>query len=119
MIRKIPAAMLLCAMAISAVIIIIAVSAAADRKKAANAKAADMEPEVKAEATLTVLTEIGYYLKEFNGELAVFRGLSDTPYKRLGVGLDHMTDEDRILLKEGLYAENEKKLKMLIEDYTS
>ena len=62
---------------------------------------------------------IGYYLKEYNGELAVFRGNSDTPFKMLGVSINVMTDYDKKLLSDGIFAEDEIKLATLIEDYTS
>ena len=114
--NKISASILLCAMTVSAVIIIITVSAVSDRKRAEAVKASDLPAITKIVETAS---EVGYYLREYNGELAVFRGHSDTPFKRLGVGLEYMTDEDKLILKEGIYAENERKLKMLIEDYTS
>lgn len=63
--------------------------------------------------------EIGFTLKEYNGELAVFRGSSDTPYKRLGISTAVMTDYDRSQLKAGIFVQTENELNSLVEDYTS
>ncbi len=73
------------------------------------------------ETTIVIETQpaVGYILKEYNGELAVFRGDSDTPYKLLGVPVSIMSDYDRKLLEAGIFTESQSELNRLIEDYTS
>lgn len=73
------------------------------------------------ETTRIVETQptVGYILKEYNGELAVFRGDSDTPYRLLGVPVSVMSDYDKKILKAGIFTETQEELNRLIEDYTS
>jgi hypothetical protein len=111
--RRISLAVLLAGMALSAVIIIITVSNSIKNQK--------IRAEQMAESSVTETqpATVGYYLKEYNGEIAVFRGDSDMPFRKLGVSMNVMTDYDKELLAKGIFAEDEKKLKVLIEDYTS
>lgn len=114
MTRKHIVYMILAAAFISAVVILTAgtISVKEQRRYYAQELAAT-EPS---EETVPV---IGYYLKAYNGELAVFRGESETPYRRLDANLSLMSDHDREELEIGIYAEDEAILKRLIEDYTS
>ena len=106
-------AVLLAGMTVSAIIIIITISNSINNQR--------IRAEQMAESAITETqpVAIGYYLKEYNGELAVFRGNSDTPFKMLGVSINVMTDYDKKLLSDGIFAEDEIKLATLIEDYTS
>lgn len=113
MARKSALTVLLIAMAISAVIVIMTVSSSVKRQRIqAESMAAHTETETKP-------TEIGYYLKAYQGEIAVFRGESQTPFRKLGVSMSFMSDQDKILLTDGIFVQTEKELNSLIEDYTS
>ncbi|MGN1481902.1 hypothetical protein [Porcipelethomonas sp.] len=112
--KRVTIATLLSGMAISMLIIIITVANTVKGQKNRAEKLAQ-----ESFITETQPAAIGYYLKEYNGELAVFRGESETPFKKLGVSVNVMSDYDRELLAEGIYAEDEKTLNILIEDYTS
>ena len=111
--RRVTLAVLLAGMTVSAIIIIITISNSINNQR--------IRAEQMAESAITETQHvaIGYYLKEYNGELAVFRGNSDTPFKMLGVSINVMTDYDKKLLSDGIFAEDEIKLATLIEDYTS
>lgn len=111
--RRVTLSVLLAGMAVSAVIIIVTVSNSVRSRRIRAEQMAEMT------VTETQPAVIGYYLKEYNGELAVFRGDSSTPFKVLGVSINVMSDYDKKLLSEGIYAENESALNTLIEDFTS
>ena len=113
MTRKISLIMILTGMAISAIIVIVTVSSSINRQR--------IRAEQLAEQTTTQTTpvEIGYCLKEYEGELAVFRGDSETPFQKLGVSMELMSDYDRVLLHDGIFVQTKKELNALIEDYTS
>lgn len=113
MTKKVSLTILLSSMLISAVIIIISVSTSIEKRKI---KAQEKLTQV---VTQTAPAEIGYYLKEYQGDIAVFRGSSSTPFKIIDVNLDLMDDYDKILLHDGIFVQNQKELNALIEDYTS
>lgn len=111
--RRLSITVILIGMAVSAVIIVATVSSSINRQRIKAHQLA------KQTTTQTTPLEIGYYLKEFEGELAVFRGSSNTPFRRLGVSVELMSDYDRILLHDGIFVQTQKELNALIEDYTS
>ena len=76
-------------------------------------------PTAVSQNVLPTETQITYCLREFDGGLAVFRGDSPDPYKKIEVNLSLMTDEDKELLRKGITAQSEKELKKVIEDFTS
>lgn len=61
----------------------------------------------------------GFYLREFDGRLAVFESQSDTPLHVFNVSISTMSDYDRSALREGIYAQDLIVLRGLVEDYTS
>lgn len=61
----------------------------------------------------------GFYLREYNGHLAVFLPGSEEPEMELNVFFQALPDYDKILLREGIYAKDYSALSALIEDYTS
>ena len=112
--RKITIATILSGMAISMLIIIITVAYSVKGQRVRAEKLA-----LESSITETQPLQIGYYLKEYNGELAVFRGESETPYRKLGISTNVMSDYDRQQLAAGIFVQSEKELNSLIEDYTS
>ena len=121
--KKVIAAVLLTGMFLSLIIFLLTVAYVMKRQKISAEKAADQlyTPQVTgvSETVAPAETVISYCLREYEGELAVFRGDSTEPYKKLGVSLSLMTDEDRELLREGITVMSEKELKRVIEDFTS
>lgn len=111
--RKLSIFVLIAGMAASAIIIIFTVSVSANNRKTHNQQLADFP------VTETEPLQIGYFLKEYEGEIAVFRGDSKTPFRKLGIYTNVMTDEDKEMLSTGIFAQNEQELSRLIEDYTS
>ena len=111
--RKFSIMVLLAGMAVSAVIVVATVSSSVRRQRI---KAYE---QAKQTTTQTTPVEVGYFLREYEGELAVFRGESQTPFRKLGVGLDLMSDYDNVLLHDGIFVQTQKELNALIEDYTS
>ncbi len=103
------------ALALSAIIIIVSMAYSA---KGQRAEAHKRELE-SSNIIIETQEAIGFTLKEFDGELAVFRGESETPYKLLGVSVSLMSEFDRDQLQNGIYVKTEKELKTLIEDFTS
>ncbi|MCM1226728.1 MAG: hypothetical protein NC320_04795 [Clostridium sp.] len=104
---------IIAAMALSTAIIIVSMAYSLKNRRAEAYKQnlESMQTETQ--------PEIGYTLREYEGEIAVFRGESETPYRRLGVYTSVMSDQDRELLKSGIFVKTESELKRLIEDYTS
>ena len=120
--KKVIAAVLLSGMFLSLIILLLTIAYAVKRQQISAERAAgDLVSQVDApqETVLPTVTVISYSLKEYQGELAVFRGDSPDPYQKLSVPLNLMTDEDRALLREGITVYSEKELKSLIEDFTS
>ena len=121
--KKAIVTVLLSGMFLSLIILLLTVAYAVKRQKISAENAADqLSPQSVTAAAETVLpteTVISYCLREFEGELAVFRGDDPAPYRKLEVNLNLMTDEDRELLKNGITVDSEKELKRVIEDFTS
>ncbi|MDR3345217.1 MAG: hypothetical protein LBT21_06490 [Oscillospiraceae bacterium] len=63
--------------------------------------------------------EIRYTLREYSGELAVFRDDEATPWALYEVPVDTLPDGDREQLKAGISVIGEEKLRHILEDYTS
>lgn len=101
------------AMAVSAVIVIVSL-AYSMKEQRAQAYRKNIESSVS-----ETQAEIGFILKLHDGELAVFRGNSETPYKLLGVSSSVMSDYDREQLENGIFVQTQTELNRLIEDYTS
>lgn len=65
------------------------------------------------------LESVGYVLREYENNLAIFRGESENPYKIINVNLNLLSDYDREKLREGIEADSESEINRLIEDLTS
>lgn len=78
------------------------------------------KPEAQAETETTVTqTEVSFILRIWNGNLGLFRGDSETPYREIDMPLYLLTEHDRKLLEEGITAQTEDELRSLVEDITS
>ncbi len=65
------------------------------------------------------LESVGYVLREYNGNLGIFRGESESPYKIVTVNLNLLSDFDREALRIGIEMDSESEINRLIEDLTS
>ncbi len=61
----------------------------------------------------------GYYLREYDGRLAVFQSGNEEPLHVFNVSIATMSEYDQTELREGIFAESLNDLRSLVEDYTS
>ena len=102
--------LILCAMlAVTAV----ALLARPSEESQADAKASNEQLNAQGEQPT------GYYLRDYDGRLAVFRAGSDTPYALFDCYTHQLPSYDQSALKAGVYAESYEQLVALIEDYIS
>lgn len=64
-------------------------------------------------------TAEGYYVRDFNGNIAVFVSGSDKPFKVTSTRTSTLPKPDIIKLKNGIYAQNKQELERILEDYCS
>ena len=60
---------------------------------------------------------LGYYAREYRDKIGIFY-VDGSLYQVLDTYVKTLPEADRSLLKEGIYLEDEKALRGLIEDYT-
>lgn len=60
-----------------------------------------------------------YWLREYEGRLAVFRDGTDTPVQIIDLDVRTLPPYDQGLLQSGIAADSEQELSRLLEDYTS
>lgn len=60
-----------------------------------------------------------YFLKDYNGKIAIFKGNSEIPYEIYNVFTSSLPETDVLKIKNGIEANNENELKELISDYLS
>ena len=63
--------------------------------------------------------QTGYYLREFEGRIAVFEGDEFEPDYVLDVYLQYLPEYDREQLSQGIYVDTYEQLLTLMEDYSS
>lgn len=102
------AALVLTAMTISAVIILGTAAKSVERTKSDAAARA---------FTMSQREPIGFIMREFEGNLALFRENSSKPYKILDMPLYLLSDADRTALKDGIFLETEAQLDRILEDW--
>lgn len=79
-----------------------------------------VESPVKKECKLeTKETKQNYKLKEYEGNIAVFKEGSNFPIKTTSISVKELPQADRDMLKEGINASSEEELSALLEDYGS
>lgn len=62
---------------------------------------------------------VTYIVKDYNGKIAVFENGSDTPFRITDTYTKNLPQEDKMLLSEGIYIDNDKDLALLLADYCS
>ena len=118
--KKAIVTVLLSGMFLSLIILLLTIAYVVKHQRINAENAADLPPKAQiSETAVPTETVISYCLREFEGGLAVFRGDSPEPYKKLDTNLNLMTEEDRQLLKSGITVDSEKELRRVIEDFTS
>ena len=65
------------------------------------------------------LTEKGYYIKDWNGRVAILREGEETPEMIFDIYTRLLPEYDQEQLKEGLYVQSYEELTGMIEDYIS
>ena len=63
-------------------------------------------------------SSVPYVLREYNGNIAYFRGDSSEPYFRTDFAVANLNEYDRKLVREGIMVESESELRRLSEDLT-
>lgn len=69
------------------------------------------------EADTVQASNFAYYLKEVDGKIGAFRTGESTPFYTLTVPPEILPETDRAELKEGIYIEDETRLRQIIEDF--
>ncbi len=60
----------------------------------------------------------GYTLKEYNGKIAVFTDNADEPESIIDTDINIFSDNDKVLLKNGITVYSVEELYRLIEDFS-
>jgi hypothetical protein len=74
---------------------------------------------VPAQKSQKPLQEIRYTLREYNGELALFREDEPVPCALYDVPVDLLPEVDRVQLRSGISVSGDDELRRMLEDYTS
>ncbi len=95
---------------------VIVVGTRTEIKQREKTKAETITPTEEAVETTT---ETGYILKIAEGQIALFRAGSTTPYERLDMPLNLLSAYDLAQLEEGIEVQTLQEAQRLIEDFTS
>lgn len=69
------------------------------------------------EADTVQASNFAYYLKEVDGKIGAFHTGESVPFYTLTVPPEVLPETDRAELKEGVYVEDEARLRQIIEDF--
>lgn len=69
------------------------------------------------EADTVQASNFAYYLKEYDGKIGAFHTGDTTPFYTLTIPPEVLPETDRAELKEGIYVEDEARLRQIIEDF--
>lgn len=75
--------------------------------------------QAQAENPTDTTSEAVYYLKDYNGRLAVFSEGSESPFKITEVEIKTLPEYDQKTLRQGVKAHGQKELTRLLEDFCS
>lgn len=64
-------------------------------------------------------TSYQYCLREYEEKIGVFRTNDEKPFMTIDVYVATLPSVDQMQLKDGIYIEDDEKLRMIIEDYGS
>ena len=60
-----------------------------------------------------------YQIREFEGNIAIFKSGTQMPYKTTSISVNDLPQKDREILKNGIEASSEEELSTILEDYCS
>lgn len=75
--------------------------------------------EAKGENPPHSLESVAFVVREYNGELGLFRGDSETPYKTIECDTRLFSEYDRSQLIEGIEFDSEAEVNIFLEDMIS
>ena len=67
----------------------------------------------------TPVTDSGYTVKNYKGNIAVFEQGKDAPFRTTGIAVKELPPADRALLDKGINASDQEELNLILEDYCS
>ena len=79
--------------------------------------AVSMSAPKSPEADTVQASNFAYFLKEVDGRIRAFHTGESTPFYTLTVPPEILPETDREELKEGIYIEDEARLRQIIEDF--
>ena len=74
-------------------------------------KAADNEKNIK--------PGLVYIVKDYGGNIAIFEKGKDTPFRITDVSINELPQADKELLQQGITANDQEELNIILEDYCS
>lgn len=77
------------------------------------------QSQAQVEKPTDTTNETIYYLKDYNGRLAVFSEGSESPFKITEVEIKTLPEYDQKTLRQGVKAHGQKELTRLLEDFCS
>ena len=75
--------------------------------------------EARSANSVQELEHVGFVVREYEGNLGVFRGDSSAPYKIIECSVGLLSEYDRELLAEGIVLDSEEELRAFIEDIST
>jgi hypothetical protein len=108
------------AIAISAVILVFAMTVGSksvtDKKTMANAEEYQT-PQPQTVTTTAVTQPLGYIMREYEGEVAIFREGSSSPYQILDYPVYLLGEAEQEEVKEGIRVDTFEEIRKLVEDF--
>ena len=77
------------------------------------------QSQAQVEKPTDTTNETIYYLKDYNGRLAVFSEGSESPFKITEVEIKTLQEYDKKTIRKGVKAHGQKELTRLLEDFCS
>ena len=71
------------------------------------------------ESNTSSSVNLTYVVKSFNGNIAVFDGVHDTPFRIMDVPVNSLPYTDQEILKKGIAVSSKTELTKILEDYCS
>lgn len=72
--------------------------------------------QTKFTAHVPEVTQPEYIIQEYSGQIGIFKGLSDKPYRIIEYDVSLLSEYDRQQISEGIIIESDEELRQFIED---
>jgi hypothetical protein len=109
------------ATAISAVILVFAMTVGAKSVNGSNpvANAEELPPTENSQPVITtaIPEQLGYIMREYEGEVAIFREGSNSPYQILDYPVYLLGEEEQEEVKVGIRVDTFEEIRKLVEDF--